>query len=208
MNLSLNNFLRNELIKNASAHETESGGGTGGISATMHIDPADHPVVGQEAKFFFSFSDPDKLFQLDHCNCTIFLFKDQDIIDKHEVVMPSGFAASLTTQPLFTKTFTEPGDYYIHFTGQPKKGFNFDVFALHFDVKVSEPGSPVPQAQAATQVHEHTEHVSASPWQHVLHYEHLSHAIIFGGGLIASIILFIHGVKQNRSLKRKAAETK
>ncbi len=178
-------------MKYASAHETAND--TSGITATMHIDPADHPVVGQEARFFFSFSDPDKLFQLNHCNCTIFLFKGDELIDQHQIEAQSGFSTSLTTAPLYIKTFAEPGDYSIHFTGQPKKGYNFDVFALHFDVPVAKAGEVI-----ASQPSAHTEHVTQNSWQHLLNYNHYGHTIIFGGGLIASIILFISGLLKKR----------
>ncbi|HEX3095512.1 MAG TPA: hypothetical protein VHQ20_00145 [Patescibacteria group bacterium] len=199
-------------MKTAQAHEV--GGEAGGIQALMHIDPNDHPFINSPAKFHFSFTDPDVLFKIQNCNCTIFLFKGENIIDQHVVTDAGPDQPTLTAPDLYTHTFTEPGDYSIHFVGQPKKGTQFDDFALHFDVHVYASEAEANTAATAEALanhnsnsnsintNEHTEHVDDHSWQHLLSAHHLGHGIIFGGGFVAAIILYVYGVYEKRKLKK------
>ncbi len=166
-------------MKKAFAHEHE--GADGGIQATLHIDPIDHPIAGQEARFFFTFTDPDGKFQISKCNCEITLEKNGQELETKTVIVPEGKLAALGSYPLYTKTFSEAGDYELHLHGGPQPGVVFDEFDLHFDV---------PVAEAASAILSH--HIASAGGFHSLHF------IIFGGGLIAAIILLIQGFRKKK----------
>lgn len=171
-------------IQTAYAHEAgEATGEDHDLVATMHIDPNDQPVAGKEAKFYFTLDDPKGRFDINHCDCVITISKDGQQIDQQQISLPNGFASSLTTQPLYIQTFQTAGDYQLTLTGNPKDGVDFEEFAEHYDFKVAAPGSTTPV--------EHS----------VLTHGHNAHIIIFGGGLVACIILFIHGLLKNRKNK-------
>src|SRR6476469_10713807 len=161
-------------MKTVFAHETES---SGGISAQMHIDPADHPFTGSEAKFFFTFTDPEGNFDIAKCNCMIMLEdKNGQMIDHQTVIAPKTGFAAVGTSPLYTHNFSEAGDYKLHFDGSPKDGATFQDFDLDFDVHVAQAGSTI-----------------VAPMEHSsFAHQHTGHAVIFGGGLIAAIGLLIY----------------
>lgn len=167
-------------MKKALAHETHT---DANVSAQMHIDPNDRPAVGQEAKFYFTFKDSSGQFQLQQCDCKITLLKDDVEIETQPVQISDSAFASLGSSPLYTKTFTEPGEYELELTGTPKNGAVFQPFELHYDV----------QTQPASSHHMGDKHIFAS--------EHIGHILIFGGGLVAAIILLVRNYLQNRKQK-------
>jgi hypothetical protein len=178
----LDNFSYNCLMKHALAHEDES---SGTISATMHIDPADHPIAGKEAHFYFTFNDTTGKFDLKHCNCSLTIYKGETQIDQQAANVPQGVLSSFGSQPLYTKIFAEAGDYELHFSGTPKDGADFEPFMLHYDVAV------IPNGMSGA------EHHAMAPSQHI------GHIIIFGGGLVASIILLVRNYLQARKSRSK-----
>lgn len=164
-------------MKTVFAHGTHT---DEGISAEMHIDPNDLPAVGQEAKFFFTFIDASGQFQLQQCDCTITLTKDGNEIDSQPAQVADSSFAALGSFPLYTKTFTEPGTYNLEFNGTPKNGSVFQPFELQYDVYI----------QDDNQHHATDRHTFAG--------EHLGHILIFGGGLIAAIVLLMRNYIQKR----------
>lgn len=172
-------------MKTVFAHEHE--GAEGGIQATLHINPIDHPVVGQEARFFFTFTDPDGKFEISRCDCQITLEKNGAELETKQIEAPEGKFAALGNYPLYTKTFSEAGDYELHMHGGPKNGATFDTFDLHFDVPVT----------ATAEAHENT------AMHHSTLTLHGAHFIIFGGGLIAAIVLFIYGIWEKKNNQKE-----
>ena len=167
-------------MKRALAHGTLT---DEGISAVMHIDPNDRPLIGHEAKFYFTFQDPAGQFQLQQCDCTITVLKNDVEIDKQPVQLSDSAFASLGSTPLYTRTFTEEGTYELELTGTPKNGAVFQPFELHYDVQTQD----APQHQMAD--------------THSFATEHIGHILIFGGGLVAAIILLVRNYLQNRKQK-------
>jgi hypothetical protein len=163
-------------MKRALAHETHS---SEGITAQLHIDPNDHPIVGQEAKFYFSFQDPEGNFHLDQCDCTITLLKDSVEIDKQPVNISDSAFATLGSTPVYSHTFAEPGTYELELTGNPKNGAIFRPFELDYDI----------QTQAGT---------ASMADHHTFAGEHIGHILIFGGGFLIAIIILVRNYFQNR----------
>lgn len=172
-------------MKTVFAHEHE--GAEGGIQATLHIDPVDHPVIGQEARFFFTFTDPDGKFEISRCDCQVTLEKGGTELETKQLEVADSKFAALGGSPLYAKTFSEAGDYELHIHGGPKNGASFNSFDLHFNV---------PVANAASTMHEA---------HHSSFVLHAGHFIIFGGGLVVSIILLIYGFweKKNKQKEHK-----
>jgi hypothetical protein len=160
-------------MNQALAH---SSSGTEEFRAELHIDPADHPVVGQEAKFFFTFIDPEGKFEIEKCNCTFHLLKNEQEIESKPLFLSDSKFASFGTQPLYTKIFSEDGEYELLLEGEPKDGAVFKPFKLDFDIHVA-------QANGWSELH--TEH-------HTMASQHLGHIIIFGAGFIAALGLYIY----------------
>lgn len=175
--------LTEVLVHSAQAHETAD---DHDIVATMHIDPNDKVIAGKEVKFYFILDDPKGKFDINHCNCVITISKDGQQIDQQQAKVSTGFFASLTTQPLYTKTFQEEGNYELELSGAPKDGVNFEEFTEHYDFRVAAPGT------------------YSAPDFSLLTHNHGGHIFIFGGGLLASIILFIFGVREKRKNKNQA----
>lgn len=176
--------MNSVFLKKTQAHAAES---DAGIEATMHIDPADHPIAGKEANFFFTFQDPAGSFEIRRCDCVITLLKDEQEIDRQPAKSTDTAFSSLGSQPLYTKTFDAAGNYELHFSGNPINGATFLPFELDYDVSVVESGMSG------------TEHHAMAPSQHI------GHILIFGGGLVAAIILLVRNYYQNRKQKNGAA---
>lgn len=149
-----------------------------GINAEMHIDPNDNPIVGEEARFYFTFIDPSGQFELKRCDCTVVLLKDETELDRQPVLFTESEFASLGSFPLYTKTFSESGTYELELIGSPKDGAVFQPFQLHYDV--------------------HTQNDVSDSGYHALFEGHLAHILIFGGGLVAAVILLVRNYYQNR----------
>ncbi len=162
-------------MKTALAHQNNV---DAGISATLHIDPADQPLVGKEAKFYFVFQDESGTFDIRQCDCSITLSKDGKQVEEHNVQLEDPSFAALGDQPLLTKTFSDEGVYDVQLIGKPKDGAVFSTFTLNYHVQVG--GN------------------SFSLLQHHLVTEHLGHIIIFGGGFIAAIALLVRNHLENR----------
>lgn len=154
-----------------------------GITAILHIDPNDKPVIDSPAQFYFTFQDPSGFFEINRCDCTIKLLQNETELDRQPVAQPDSPFASLGSYPLYTRTFEESGTYELELAGTPKDGATFQPFTLHFDVKVEGRGSTV------------------SGYHPMMANEHLGHILIFGGGLVAAIALLIHGYWKNRKSK-------
>jgi hypothetical protein len=161
-------------MKTALAHEEST---NAEISASLHIDPADQPLVGKEAKFYFHFEKENGSFDVQQCNCLISIFKDGTLVEEHKVK-----DVESVDQPLLRKTFSESGDYDLSLSGTPNGGAEFEPFDLKYQF-----------------------HVGTTPSTGLGHYlqhhfvnEHFGHLLIFGGGFIAAIVLLVRNHIENR----------
>jgi hypothetical protein len=167
-------------MKTVFAHESES---SEGISAIMHIDPNDQPVINSPAQFYFTFQDPAGSFEISHCDCTIILLKDGIELDRQPVAQPNSTFSSLSSYPLYTRTFDQSGNYELELIGSPKDNTAFHPFMLHFEVPVKDSGS------------------TASGYHPMMANEHLGHILIFGGGFVIALAILLQGYWKNRKSK-------
>lgn len=164
-------------MKQVKAH---SPGGDAGIEAIMHVEPSDRPGVNKESNFYFIFKDPAGIFEIERCDCSIKLLKNEQLIDQRPVVVADSAFSSLGSQPLYTRTFTDTGNYELELSGVPKNGATFQSFTLHYEVSVTD--NPVSGAGHHT----------------TMATEHIGHILIFGGGLVACLVILARNYYQNR----------
>ncbi len=167
-------------MKQALAHTTDT---NEGITAQLQVEPAGHPVAGNETKFFFTFQDPEGTFEIGRCDCVIVLAKDGVEQDRQPIQLQDPVFASFGSQPLYIKIFSDSGMYEFYLEGAPKDGATFHPFELRFDVHVAE-------ASGHTGTHHHS-----------FAQDHLGHIVIFGSGFIIAIILLVRNFLQNRKQK-------
>jgi hypothetical protein len=139
----------------------------GDIGAIIHIDPEDSPIVGQPATFFFEFKDKTNKFTVPQCDCTVTIAnRGQQVLSQ-----PLTSSNSSLNSPAFQYTFPEKSLYTVVVAGSPKAGANFQSFSLSYDIRVDRGGD------------------TAAPVQQKPN--HTAHYIIFGGGFLALLILYL-----------------
>jgi len=103
----------------------------GPISAVVHIDPNDDPIVGEAAYFFFDFNDKESKFTPQNCSCLVKISEDgREIFTTRLGSDPSLDASS------FSYTFPEKGIYKITVVGNSTNAVSFQPFTLEYDLRV------------------------------------------------------------------------
>lgn len=143
-----------------SAHEIKT---VDEVGAVMHIDPADQPVVGEEAVISFDLTKVDGDFDYKECVCNL-----------HVQPIGATIAHELVEDKLvYRYVFTEPKVYTLILSGQPLSSTTFQPFHFTYEITVVSKRSSFEQAM-----------------QMFLHIHGL-HAFIFGGGFIAVFVLYL-----------------
>ncbi len=113
----------------------------GAITVTLHVDPNDDPIAGQQAHLFFLFDDATSKFDLSNCMCTVTISKQRKQIYKQQLTQendgkPSIWGASI---PYIFPTWDV---YQITLRGIPKTDGIFQRFMLtwYFRVDSLQPG--------------------------------------------------------------------
>lgn len=101
----------------------------GSIGAVLHIDPADDPIAGQPATFFYDFKDKEEKFDISRCECQVSITKDK-------VNLITDFLIPTQTGGSFNYTFPEKGVYTVILTGKPLDGRAFQSFALADTIRI------------------------------------------------------------------------
>jgi hypothetical protein len=140
------------------------------IGAVMHMDPADDPLVGQPAYFFFEFKDTEGKFSLDNCDCTLTIEENEQPLSSQALTNTNSFI------------FPHKGAYDIHVNGQPKPGTDFTPFALEYHIQVHREAAPAAAA--------------AAPSWFSLHFFHLVAIIIVS--LYTSAMIIREGRKEKQ----------
>lgn len=148
----------------ASAHILKT---DNNIGAVLHIDPADEPIAGLPATFFFEFKDKQSKFQPAACNCQFSISENGQSIYSQPLFQSS--STPTLTNALVTYTFPKADSYKITVVGQPTQPAAFQSFSLVYDVRVS------------SDTHQHT--------SHTIHY-------VFGGLAAAFVVLYIATLKR------------
>lgn len=116
----------------ASAHVLKV---DGSIGSTLHVDPADNPVVGSPATFYFEIKDKQNKFTPEGCTCNVVISTSQGEVLYTEQLFTQSTSAGLST-PLLRYVFEKGGVYKVTLTGTPKTAGSFQNFQLGYDVRV------------------------------------------------------------------------
>lgn len=160
------------LVKPVSAHVLQSNGSVG---AVLHIDPADDPIVGEQAAFFFEFKDKKNTFNPANCVCTFSILENGKEIFSQPLFQDNA-DPSVTNASVFY-TFAARDVYQVKVSGKPlmeKKAF--EPFTLTYDIRVSRESSgsaPTSSSQNATK--EYVPYI----------------ALLIGGALVAAIRIWM-----------------
>jgi len=152
------------------------------IGAVLHIDPNDNPIAGQQAGFFFEFTDRQNKFKPSNCDCTFLITENGETIFS-QPLFANNNKPSLSNASIFF-TFPKRDVYQIQVIGKPISQGDFQPFTLTWDWRVDE-------------------QASASRSNNFLS-EHLPHFIIIGAFLIFFLIYFVNRIfsGQKQSARR------
>ncbi len=120
----------------ASAHVLKV---DGSIGSTLHVDPADNPVVGSPATFYFEIKDKQNKFTSEGCSCSVTISTSQGEVLHTEQLFTQSSAAGFSN-PLLQYVFEKGGVYTVTLTGMPKAPGAFQDFQLKYDVRVENAG--------------------------------------------------------------------
>lgn len=130
-------FLGQPIVSRAHDVRTD-----GAITVTLHIDPNDTPVAGdQKTALIFEVTDPAKKFDGDKCACELTITQAGRTIYQTALFQ--------TNQPhspaIVGVNFVFPlrGSYVVAINGQPRPDASFQSFAIVYPVKVA--GAPLKQ---------------------------------------------------------------
>lgn len=155
----------------SEAHELKS---RGAISVTFHIDPNDEPVANEISNLEFNFLDKEGGFDIPNCDCILKISRDNDLLANINIAEDKDSIIS-DLKLIYPYIFTEKGRYKIALEG--KVGTNEDDnISFDFTVNVNrEIGD-----------------------ERTLYGQFLSlirghglHILLFGGAILASLIVII-----------------
>lgn len=147
----------------------------GSVTAVLHIDPDDQPVVGERASLSVSFGSPEASFPLSEYALSLTLTKAGNVIaTKTDIDADVTLTESELTFPF---TFTEAGSYVLQINATQQQKTDHALGSAHFDIPftVGESG------EETTGHHHHEEGGSIFASPHFFHY--LIFAIALGAGL-------------------------
>lgn len=154
-----------------SAHETKT---IGSLSVLLHMEPQDSPVVGEEAKLYFAFTDANEKFNLAQCECVFEITKGKNTLNRNTLM--SADALFGLNVALANFTFPNKGIYMVSLEGSARDG-SFESFAISYGVRIER---------------ENTEESPVDPlvqsWGRNFT---LAHLIYGAGGIFALIIIII-----------------
>ncbi len=122
----------------AEAHSIES---DSTISALIHIDPNDNPVIGRSAFIEFSVTDTSEQFSFNRCDCSLTIKNhDRGTADQ---LKPDQLIIVNSNKGGFSYTFSEKGSYDLTLAGTTTSEAEqkFEPFVLDFDIQVTNDGT-------------------------------------------------------------------
>lgn len=121
----------------------------GTIGSTLHVDPADNPVVGNAATFYFEIKDKQNKFSPELCACAVVLATSEGEVVHTEQLFTQNSSAGLSS-PLLKYVFPKGGVYTVILTGEPKTSGSFQPFKLEYTVRVENADSVVREGEGGS----------------------------------------------------------
>ena len=118
-------------LKLASAHSLAQ---DGRISAFLHIEPDDKPLLGQVNTIHFYFNDQDFRFTMEGCDCKI-------KFSEGKKALYNGALPAIATRTGQLKVLLPDNNvsYKVTISGTPKSAGFFQPFRLNFAINVGHP---------------------------------------------------------------------
>ena len=161
-----------------SAHSTET---DGQIRATVHYDPDDDPIVGEQTGFYFNFIDTSKRFTPIACDCTFRVLENGKEIYSQPLFKYNTNPNLETVTLLYT--FPKRDVYQISIVAKPLHENAFQPFRITFDVRVE-------RTTKTQQANPQEDKETNSFWE-----DHFTHSlsvvitlVVFGGFVIIAVI--------------------
>jgi hypothetical protein len=151
----------------------------GSIGITLHINPDDDPIVGQDAVFFLDTKDTNNKFSMPDCDCSAKITKGSDLLFQTQLVADQTNPTSNT--PTFTYVFPSKGVYTLEVDGSSYSN-NFQTFKISWDIRVQREAA----ATTDSSVHSHS---------------NIAEYLIFGAGFL--FILAVAAYQQYKNWKSK-----
>lgn len=168
---------------NSSAVSAHVAQRDGEITGTLHIDPADDPIAGEESSLIFLFDDETNRFRTTMCDCVVTIVN----ANEKNIKLVSASLPRIGTLP-----FTFPGKavYIVSVSGAPKQGATFQPFTLSYDVRVERNTDNNSDQSILSLLQDVIKNFFGEDTSHfVMH--HLFHIILFGGAIIVAAIVVI-----------------
>lgn len=113
--------------------------GDGSVSVLLHVAPDDNPVVGQPSTLYLRFSDAERTFSGEQCDCTVLILKGGQKIFWQKLFLDDTKGSTATT---FSFIFPEQDIYEIQIEGKPETEGIFPPFTSTYTLDVGRPSLP------------------------------------------------------------------
>jgi hypothetical protein len=170
----------------AFAHQVKS---DRDIAVTMHMDPQDDPVVGEQATVYFSIKDFASKFKVDDCECRVQIMDNSRVLFDQQVATKAdqAYGSDVLEIPV---VFPERAIYFLHITGKSKTSA-FQEFTINYDIRIDRENSAeiatpyVPSGQDPAVDHStHNMGQQTHSMRSYLMYGALVALVLFGGILL------------------------
>ncbi len=162
------------------AHTAET---SGEITASLHVDPGDSPVAGEQASLIFLFDDETNRFRTTNCDCTVTI----SFTGSGEKL----FTTILPRTGIVQFTFPEKSVYTVKIEGEPKKGFVFQSFTSSYEIRVDRVAGTDNTKSLWMDIQSMIKEVAGEEVAHFL-MMHLFHILIFGGSMLVCIYIIFN----------------
>jgi hypothetical protein len=134
----------------SEAHQIKT---DGSMSVLLHTDPNDDPYAGMPAMLHFVFTDSEKQFKMEDCECHAYISP----YNQREAIEKKGFVADLNAPNItrvygsytFEYVFPQRDVYAVLVKGAPKNGAAFKPFSMLYDLRIAK-GENLPVALAGS----------------------------------------------------------
>jgi hypothetical protein len=166
------------------------------VGVSLHIDPDDDPIAGQEAVFYPKITDKTNLFKISDCDCRVQISQNGEVL--FQTVLITDPSESNGKDAVFRYTFPAKGNYLLEMSGSSfTKSFN--NFQIKYDLNVTKQSTPAPiETKKETSISDQNSQIESTPNSSMSLVEYA----IFGAGLtiILVIALMVYVNRRRRQL--------
>jgi len=109
----------------------------GNMTVTLHVDPDDDPVPGQDATINFLFDDSTNLFHIADCECLVTIAEQGNPLYQNSQIGNKSALNSIWNASI-PFVFPKRDVYEISLSGKPKDKNAFQAFSVHWFFRVDQ----------------------------------------------------------------------